>query len=350
MAYAVNSKGQVVGGAVNTVPDSNSVCLDGGNCYYFPPFPAQVRAFLWQDGVMQDLGTLGGTDALATLINERGQVVGESYTSSAAGGCGAPGGGFALATGAFMWDKENGMRDLGNFGGTCTFAFDLNSQGQVVGTATLPGDSFQHAFLWERGKIHDLGGGPGGDIASASAINDHGQAVGFGFLAGDVFFHAVLWNRVRQITDLGVIGSDTCSFASSINAQGQVVGDSKPGCGPDSDRSFLWEDGSIIDLNTLIPSGSPLYLQFTDTINDRGEITGNGSDASGNSHAFLLIPCDESHPNVEGCDYSLVDASAASSQPIDSAPSTRGTRTSPPRTNHQFRFPRRMTRTEGGTQ
>jgi probable HAF family extracellular repeat protein len=159
-----------------------------------------------------------------------------------------------------------------------------------------------------------------------------------------------LWNRVGQITDLGVIGSDTCSFASSINAQGQVVGDSKPGCGPDSDRSFLWEDGSIIDLNTLIPSGSPLYLQFTDSINDRGEITGNGSDASGNSHAFLLIPCDESHPNVEGCDYSLVDASAASSQPIDSAPSTRGTRTSPPRTNHQFRFPRRMTRTEGGTQ
>jgi hypothetical protein len=93
------------------------------------------------------------------------------------------------------------------------------------------------------------------------------------------------------------------------------VGDSKPGCGPDSDRSFLWEDGSIFDLNTLIPSGSPLYLQFTDNINDRGEITGNGSDASGNNHAFLLIPCDENHPGVEGCNYSLVEQPARDSAP-----------------------------------
>lgn len=42
-------------------------------------------------------------------------------------------------------------------------------------------------------------------------------------------------------------------------------------------------------------------------INDGGEIAGSSADVNGNSYAILLIPCDENHPSVEGCDYSLVD-------------------------------------------
>jgi hypothetical protein len=61
-------------------------------------------------------------------------------------------------------------------------------------------------------------------------------------------------------------------------------------------------------LNALIPPDSALYLQFVQNINDRGEIAGMGVDSSGNTHAFLLIPCDEQHHGVEGCDYSQVDA------------------------------------------
>jgi probable HAF family extracellular repeat protein len=305
-AAAVNSQGQVVGGSLNTVPDANAMILLG----IFPPIPYQVRAFLWQHGGMQDLGTLpGGTDAQAALINNSGQVAGWSYTSSAPSAVCAAGFGFPLTTGSFLWDSNNGMVDLGNLGGTCTIASDLNSRGQVAGVSYLTGDTSQHAFMWD-GSIHDLGDSFGGNFAGAIAINDHGQVVGFATFPGEAVFHAALWKHVGETTDLGTVGNDACSYSGSINSKMQVVGGSKFACDLDPSRAFLWEDASIFDLNALIQPGSALYLQNAYAINDQGEIGGQGVDDSGNQHAFLLIPCDEHHPGVEGCDYSMVDASA----------------------------------------
>jgi probable HAF family extracellular repeat protein len=290
VAVAVNSSGLVVGAADNNILDPNTMYAE----YY--GWGTQTRAFMWQNGVMKDLGTLGGTDAAAFLVNERGQIVGTSYTSSAPSAYCAQQLGASLTTGAFRYEDGN-MKNLGSFGGTCTFPTDLNDRGEVVGLSTLKGDIYQHAFLWENDSFHELPNMIGGNNAAAIALNNNGGAAGWASLPGDQAVHASLWTN-NSMTDLGTLGKDPCSLGYSINMRGQVVGISGfqqdlSGCNSGNTiRAFLWEDGSMVDLNTLIPPDSPLYLTLPDIINDLGEIAGIGVDANGNEHAFLLIPCE----------------------------------------------------------
>jgi probable HAF family extracellular repeat protein len=299
-AASINRRGQVVGTATNAIPDPIA-CFGLG---------AQCRAFLWQDGVMQDLGTLGGPDAFAILINDSGQIAGASYTNSTP----------PVTTDPFFW--ENGkMTDLGTFGGTFGYPLALNNRGQVVGQSNLVGDLTAHAFLWpgKDGNMQDLGT-LGGSSGTANAINEAGEIVGYSSPAGDQAFLAFLW-RNGVVTNLGTVGGDLCSSGNAINSKRQVVGISIATCGNTGRRAFLWENGSMVDLNTLIPPGSGLQLTIAETINDRGEIAGNGTPQGCGvveecGHAFLLIPCDENHAGVEGCDYSLVEAPAAVPQPI----------------------------------
>jgi probable HAF family extracellular repeat protein len=310
-AESVNSRGQVVGVATNTVPDAYSFFQLSSQFNHFDPYPYpyQERAFLWQHGVMTDLGTLGtGTDAWGMAINERGQVVGISYTNQTPNQVATPcafGGALIPTQDPFLW--ENGkMIDLGGLGGTCGFPYWLDNHGRVVGASDLAGDQLQHAFLWTKAKgMQDLGT-LGGSDSAASLINDFGEVVGQSFLAGDNQVDAFLWDG--KMHDLGAING--CASAFAINANRQVVGNwGNNGCGQ---GAFLWEDGGpMVDLGTLLSSKTDLSPLGAVSINDRGEIAGHGQAPSGHGRATLLIPCDENHPDVEGCDYSLVDAAAA---------------------------------------
>lgn len=307
LTTGANSHGQVVGFSNNDIPDATSIL----------GFSTQTRAFLWQKGVLKDLGTLGGPDAVATSVNERGQVAGFSYTDSAVN----PTTGMPTMH-PFLWQKGK-MIDLGTLGGTVAGPFLpsgstgwLNNRGDVVGTSNLAGDLTTHPFLWSKPEgMKDLGT-LGGTFGYANWVNDAREVVGIATDTGDQDLHGFLW-RDGVMTDLKTVGSDPNSEAKSINSRGQVVGSSFDLNGNDL-HGFLWEDGGPIeDLNKLILPVSDVTVVNAFDINDRGEIAGNGVLADGAARAVLLIPCDEDHPGVEDCDYERVEVPTEA--PIPSA-------------------------------
>jgi probable HAF family extracellular repeat protein len=180
--------------------------------------------------------------------------------------------------------------------------FAINDNGQAVGATgectgfLINGDLTYlhglHAVLWDAdGAPHDLGnpgGVAGGGGNTAFSINNRGQVVGHMGRAGGPA-QGYLWTKETGIQLLGTLPGDFTSVALSINDTGDIVGISLD---PEfKARAFLRPDaGTLIDLNSLIPADSPLFLFDACSINARGEIIGLATDVDGNAHGFLATP------------------------------------------------------------
>jgi probable HAF family extracellular repeat protein len=253
--------------------------------------------FLWQNGVMTALPTLGGNNSSAAGVNNLSQVAGWAETATKDPSCVPP---QVLDFKAVVYGPRRGeVHELPTFpGDAIAAAFMINDNGDVVGasgtcgTPALSAPSHAvlvHAVLWRNGQAFNLPGLGGVMNNAAFAINNAGQIAGISDPTGDATTYAVLWQN-GGITNLGTLPGDVSSVANDINAQGQVVGvscDANFNC-----RAVLWNHGVAIDLNSLIPPESPLYLTYGGGINDRGEIAGTAILKSNPNEqpAFLAIP------------------------------------------------------------
>jgi probable HAF family extracellular repeat protein len=150
------------------------------------------------------LPSLGGNFTLPCAINARGQVAGFSEVAPRE---------YHL----FLWDRKEGMRDLGPVRND---RIDLNDAGQIAATMGDPNGP-ERAFVWGRDTGRTILPTLGGDTSRALAINNLGQVVGEADTAAGVR-HAFIWDSVSGIRDL-TPSSITATRAWAVNDAGQVV-------------------------------------------------------------------------------------------------------------------------------
>jgi probable HAF family extracellular repeat protein len=308
----INSNGYSVARAVNATAEvTGAAGLNNSN---------SSEAFLYSNGTMTGLGTLGGPSGIGNGINASGQIAGYSQNSSGTYRA-------FLATGGKL-------TDIGDLGGGSAVAYAINDLGQVVGSA-VTSDGSNHPFLYSNGKMIDLGtlGSPKGTDwwNSAQGVNNSGQVIGTSYDAQGNF-HGFVWSN-GKMTKMGALGG-LWSQANAINSKGQVTGQAYTKNGSahafiancatcslkdlgtfagstsslwgvginDSGvvvgystfggtyHAFVYSSGKIKDLNKLIPTGTGWVLIEADSINASGQIVGTAINKSGEEHGFLLTP------------------------------------------------------------
>lgn len=192
IVYGVNASGQSVGASVDSGGVVRAVTFSGGAASLISGLEAREgaasdisdnglivgaaddEAFLWKDGAVQFLGTLG-TRSFSAAVNSNGQVVGTNQFGD-------------TVARAFLW-SSGVMTDLGTLGGEISTAFDINADGLVVGSSQNGASRRFRAFLYSSGRMQDLNDlidpTSGWTLLNGWGINDRGQIVGQGSYLGN---------------------------------------------------------------------------------------------------------------------------------------------------------------------
>jgi probable HAF family extracellular repeat protein len=254
--------------------------------------------FVWENGTMRALDTLGGTHGFATGANNFGHIVGWAENGVPDPTCNNTTQFFQFR--AAIWNRHGHvMRQLPPLDGhSTTAATAINDRGQVVGISgecdqAVGRRSAIDAVVWEHGvprRLDDFGGTA---WDTPMSINQRGDIVGFlnaSAADGDNLNpRAALWLSGGDAQDLGFLAeTDDNATAYGINDWRQVVGES---CAGDDCRAFLWQHGEMRLLQDLVVSGDTLTLLRARDIDDFGRITGQAfDDATGTFVAFVATP------------------------------------------------------------
>lgn len=298
VTWSVKADSGIVSGIAQTAtPDPLGEAWSSAAFYTGPNDTGFINlGFIWEDGKMRALPTLGGNNGFATGANSRGQIVGWAENSVHDPTCVPP---QQLQFRPVVWDAKHNKIDEFPLpaGDTSGAATGINEQGQAVGISGICDQAVGrytaiHALLWDKnGKIVDLGNLGAPYWNTPTNINQHGDIVGFAGAPNDVdgnFLQAFIWTVKDGIQPLGFLPGDVHSEAYGINEKRQVVGlscDANGNC-----RAFIWENGVMRDLNDFKPASYTALLEQARDINEAGEIAGRSLDATGVRRAFLATP------------------------------------------------------------
>lgn len=250
-ATAINRHGRIVGFAETT--------------------QGALHAYSYRGDGLKDLDPrYEGSEMAAWALNGRGEVVGAKGLSSP----------------SMAFVHHNGLlTELGTLGGTSSVATGINDSGQIIGSASTADDVENHAFVYQNGTMTDLGT-LGGTYSGATGINASGQIVGYSSMA-DESLHAFLFtNGLMQ--DLGLLPGHFGCMAWALNDRGDAVGQCQASL---VTHAFIYRKGRMRNLNHLVDDveAKGWKLEVAAAINNAGQIVGWGQH-KGNRRAFLLIP------------------------------------------------------------
>lgn len=230
-----------------------------------------TAAFAQQYNIV-DLGTLGGAVTEAYGVNNSGDSTGFSYSTGA--GCYLQ---------AFLYTDGSGMVDIGlmpGFGG-CNYGVSINDNGQIAFNGDHhpgSGDYTAHRYTPNVG-VTDLGTLPGDVVSYATRVNASGDVIGGSVTDGSgTLGDPFLYTDNLGMVDLGNLGGGR-GQANGINAAGTVVGYARTPSTPVGDiwnigDAFIYTD-SIVDLNSIVTThGWQLYSAAA--INKKGVVVGYG--------------------------------------------------------------------------